>query len=129
MIVFFVFVLLYIKIFCCMEECQVGNWNVYFSNPVMVSKSSGEFSAFNITAEELFFFTTLVQSFHIFLSVLASSFINLKLRSKRIDDPKKIFQTMESMISFLVCPPPPKTMWVNFNRVNVCQLSIGNSFK
>ena len=42
-----------------------------------------------------------------------SSSINLKLRSKRIDDPKKTFQTTESLISFLVCPPPPKSLWVS----------------
>jgi len=36
--------------------------------------------------------------------------VTMKLRSKRIDDPKKTFQATESMINFLVCPPPPKSM-------------------
>lgn len=39
-----------------------------------------------------------------------SASIAMKLRSKRVDDPKKAFQTTDNMISFLVCPPPPKTM-------------------
>uniref|UniRef100_A0A7M5X061 Uncharacterized protein n=2 Tax=Clytia hemisphaerica TaxID=252671 RepID=A0A7M5X061_9CNID len=50
-------------------------------------------------------------SFNDILEVMnVSSSINLKLRSKRIDDPKKTFQTTESLISFLVCPPPPKSL-------------------
>eukprot|EP00112_Aurelia_sp_Birch-Aquarium-sp1_P015853 Seg3542.1 transcript_id=Seg3542.1/GoldUCD/mRNA.D3Y31 product="Protein still life isoforms C/SIF type 2" protein_id=Seg3542.1/GoldUCD/D3Y31 len=39
----------------------------------------------------------------------SSQFVSLGLLSSRIDDQKKTRQTTENLISFLVCPPPPKT--------------------
>ena len=52
----------------------------------------------------------LSNSFNDVLEVLnTSQTIEVELRSSRIDDPKKTLQTTENMISFLVCPPPPKS--------------------
>ena len=60
--------------------------------------------------EEKINFNYFDSSSSFYFSFKVSSSVNLKLRSKRIDDPKKTFQTTESLISFLVCPPPPKSL-------------------
>ena len=44
--------------------------------------------------------------------IVASQSVSLGLLSSRIDDQKKTRQTTENLISFLVCPPPPKTRFV-----------------
>nr|XP_047129033.1 protein still life, isoform SIF type 1-like isoform X3 [Hydra vulgaris] len=40
--------------------------------------------------------------------LFASATIRMRFRSRRVDDSKKLTQTTENMINFLVCPLPPK---------------------
>eukprot|EP00794_Sanderia_malayensis_P002640 gene2640-3057_t len=46
----------------------------------------------------------------------SSTSVSLQLLSSRIDDLKKTRQTTENLISFLVCPPPPKTSQSEINE-------------
>jgi len=46
----------------------------------------------------------------------SSQTVSLQLLSSRMDDQKKTRQTTENLISFLVCPPPPKTSQYEINE-------------
>ena len=54
-------------------------------------------------------------SLNFFNYLAASQAVSLQLLSSRMDDQRKTRQTTENLISFLVCPPPPKTRLVLFD--------------